>query len=192
MGAIEDQGEDQGEERGETCANGEGASSETAAQRGGAGVALRAAREFRGLSVAVVAKRAGVSPVTCYHVEAGVRRPRADVLARLLRVLEVPVYQWGAFLAMYEVEGAHGGCGMTQEDSTISWHPAGQLVRVRQERDRLRDEVVALRGDTACVYDPVVTRLLERNRFECRVCGRVTEAPTHAYYAPCRGPGGGV
>lgn len=85
------------EDQGETCAS-----------RGRAGAALRAARELRGLPVAVVAERAGVSPVTCYHVEAGVRRPRADVLARLLRVLEVPVYQWGEFLAMYEVKGAGG------------------------------------------------------------------------------------
>lgn len=59
--------------------------------------------------------------------------------------------------------------------------------RLRAERDRLRNEVVELRGDLKHDYQPVAVELGETMRFRCTRCGHETPAPTHAYFQPCRG-----
>jgi len=57
--------------------------------------------------------------------------------------------------------------------------------RLRQERDGLRDEVVALRGQKAHDYQPLETEIGERRRWKCTRCGDESEAPVHAYFNPC-------
>jgi transcriptional regulator with XRE-family HTH domain len=52
---------------------------------------LRLARESRGLSVAEVASRVGVSSVSIYFWEAGRVRPRLENLKALCKVLRLPV-----------------------------------------------------------------------------------------------------
>jgi len=52
---------------------------------------LRSARERRGLSVADVASRVGVSSVSIYFWEAGRVRPRIENLKVLCKVLGFPV-----------------------------------------------------------------------------------------------------
>jgi transcriptional regulator with XRE-family HTH domain len=52
---------------------------------------LRSARERRGLSVAEVAGRVGVSHVSIYFWEAGRVRPRIENLKALCKVLKLPV-----------------------------------------------------------------------------------------------------
>lgn len=51
------------------------------------GETIRTARHERGLSVAELAKKAGVDPVTIYGLEAGRRVPRAGTVSRLVRAL---------------------------------------------------------------------------------------------------------
>lgn len=64
----------------------------------------------------------------------------------------------------------------------------GQEQRLRAERDRLRNEVVALRGDVSHDYQPTEPSRTGKNQVECQHCGKVTAAPTHAYFDPCHGP----
>jgi transcriptional regulator with XRE-family HTH domain len=52
---------------------------------------LRDARATRGLSVAEVADRVGVSAVSIYYWESGRVRPRSENLAALCKVLKLPV-----------------------------------------------------------------------------------------------------
>lgn len=52
---------------------------------------LRSARESRGLSVAEVADRVGVSQASIYFWEGGRVRPRVDNLKALCKVLKLPV-----------------------------------------------------------------------------------------------------
>jgi hypothetical protein len=55
--------------------------------------------------------------------------------------------------------------------------------RLRDERDRLRNEVVALRGHRGHDYQPVEDQPLgERQVFVCTRCGHRSEAPVHAYF----------
>lgn len=63
------------------------------------------------------------------------------------------------------------------------------VTRLRAERDRLRNEVVALRGDKAHQYelDTSEGHLMRTNLFQCQVCGKATTAPVHAYFDPCPG-----
>ena len=64
--------------------------------------------------------------------------------------------------------------------------------RISSERDGLRDEVVRLRGDRPCVFTPLARELGQRNAWKCGNCEQVTEAPVHAYFAPCSGEPLGV
>ncbi|SRR5258708_40112566 len=48
---------------------------------------IRDARQARGLSVADLAKRAGVDPVTLYRVESGECNPRAATTSKLIKAL---------------------------------------------------------------------------------------------------------
>ena len=50
---------------------------------------LKKARERRKLTQAELAKRVGVHQVTIARLETGVRRPSADLLQRLAKVLKV-------------------------------------------------------------------------------------------------------
>lgn len=61
------------------------------------------------------------------------------------------------------------------------------IDRLRSERDRLRDEVVRLRGDVEHDYTPDLNpeRIGKALRFVCKVCGKETSTPTHAYFDPC-------
>jgi transcriptional regulator with XRE-family HTH domain len=52
---------------------------------------LRAARATRGLSVADVAERVGVSAVSIYYWESGRVRPRSENLTALCKVLKLPI-----------------------------------------------------------------------------------------------------
>jgi transcriptional regulator with XRE-family HTH domain len=52
---------------------------------------LRSARERRGLSVADVASRVGVSQASIYFWEGGHGRPRIENLKALCKVLKLPV-----------------------------------------------------------------------------------------------------
>lgn len=55
--------------------------------------------------------------------------------------------------------------------------------RLRAERDKLRNEVVALRGEQGHDYEPVEDQPLgERRRFVCTRCGHESEAPAHPYF----------
>jgi ribosome-binding protein aMBF1 (putative translation factor) len=51
------------------------------------GEKIRKARQDRGLSVADLAKRAGVDEVTIYRCESGERKPRAATLSKLIKTL---------------------------------------------------------------------------------------------------------
>jgi len=51
------------------------------------GEKVRSARQARGLSVADLAKRAGVDPVTIYRLESGERKPRAATLSKIIKTL---------------------------------------------------------------------------------------------------------
>ncbi len=53
------------------------------------GTVLKKARERRELTQAELAKRVGVHQVTIARLETGVRRPSADLLQRLAKVLKV-------------------------------------------------------------------------------------------------------
>ncbi len=53
------------------------------------GTVLKKARERRKLTQAALAKRLGVHQVTIARLETGTRRPSADLLQRLARVLKV-------------------------------------------------------------------------------------------------------
>lgn len=57
--------------------------------------------------------------------------------------------------------------------------------RLRAERDRLRNEVVELRGHQKHDYRLLSVELGETLRFICTRCGHETAAPTHAYFSPC-------
>ncbi len=50
---------------------------------------LKKARERRKLTQAALAKKVGVHQVTIARLETGVRRPSADLLQRLAKVLKV-------------------------------------------------------------------------------------------------------
>lgn len=61
------------------------------------------------------------------------------------------------------------------------------VERLRFERDKLRSEVVRLRGQWEHDYVVVEdTPLGDAMRFRCRRCGKETTTPTHAYFDPCR------
>lgn len=66
---------------------------------------------------------------------------------------------------------------------------AHTITRLRAERDRLRNEVVELRGDIPHEYEPDLSpeRLASTMQFRCSLCGRRTSTPTHAYFDPCPG-----
>ncbi len=53
------------------------------------GTVLKKARERRKLTQAALAKKVGVHQVTIARLETGVRRPSADLLQRLAKVLKV-------------------------------------------------------------------------------------------------------
>ena len=60
---------------------------------------LRLARETRGLTVAEVAQRAGVTPTAVYSWEAGRSRPRAENLSALCKVVRLPLAEAEAMTA---------------------------------------------------------------------------------------------
>ncbi len=53
------------------------------------GTVLKKARERRKLTQAALAKKVGVHQVTIARLETGVRRPSADLLRRLAKVLKL-------------------------------------------------------------------------------------------------------
>lgn len=59
------------------------------------------------------------------------------------------------------------------------------VARLRVERDRLRNEVVKLRGQHKHRYGAVSVEPGVRTLYECKRCGNVTSAPVHAYFHPC-------
>lgn len=56
--------------------------------------------------------------------------------------------------------------------------------RLREERDRLRNEVVQLRGGQGHDYKPDLSpeKLGERMLFTCSRCGHTSNAPVHPYF----------
>jgi len=65
---------------------------------------------------------------------------------------------------------------------------AHTIKRLREERDRLRNEVVALRGHVGHDYLPdLETDLGDTLQFHCERCGKVSTAPVHGYFDPCSG-----
>jgi transcriptional regulator with XRE-family HTH domain len=60
---------------------------------------LRLAREARGLTVAEVAERAGVTPMAVYNWEAGRSRPRAQNLSAVCKVVRLPLAEAEAMTA---------------------------------------------------------------------------------------------
>ena len=51
------------------------------------GEKIKAGRQERGLSVAELAAKAGVDPVTIYRLESGQRKPRAATVSKLVKTL---------------------------------------------------------------------------------------------------------
>jgi hypothetical protein len=61
------------------------------------------------------------------------------------------------------------------------------LDRLRFERDKLRSEVVRMRGEREHNYEALTDGPLgEAMQFRCKNCGKVTATPTVAYFDPCR------
>ncbi len=60
---------------------------------------LRLAREARGLTVAQVAERAGVTPMAVYNWETGRSRPRPGNLSVLCKVVRLPLAEAEAMTA---------------------------------------------------------------------------------------------
>jgi hypothetical protein len=56
------------------------------------------------------------------------------------------------------------------------------LARLRGERDRLRNEVVALRGTVPHAWRLNEGLLSDRIEYECEACGQKTGAPVHPYF----------
>lgn len=73
--------------------------------------------------------------------------------------------------------------GVTTEPAEVA-KPRDTLARIRAERDRLRDEVVRLRGDGAHNYiaDPEDTSPSGKQIHRCVDCGAGSEAPVHPYF----------
>jgi transcriptional regulator with XRE-family HTH domain len=61
---------------------------------------LRLAREARGLSVAEVAERAGVTPMAVYNWEAGRSRPRAQNLSAICKIVRLPLAEAESMTAL--------------------------------------------------------------------------------------------
>jgi hypothetical protein len=66
---------------------------------------------------------------------------------------------------------------MSPEEQTIT--------RLREERGRLRNEVVALRGDVDHDYTMLERDLGLTTLYQCQRCGKETSAPTHTYFDSC-------
>lgn len=58
-------------------------------------------------------------------------------------------------------------------------------IRLRTERDRLRNEVVELRGHRDHVWDMLDVEPGERQRWRCAGCGKESNAPAHPYFNHC-------
>jgi len=88
---------------------------------------------------------------------------------------------------------AYRDAGYIVDDEGVVWGPSPILaevnktrfLRIEAERDRLRNEVVELRGHVACDFEPVEVKFGERQRWRCSRCNKDTDVPTHAYFAPC-------
>lgn len=74
------------------------------------------------------------------------------------------------------------------EDPLKAGAAAERTKRIEAERDRLRDEVVALRGDVPHDWLPLDhkdTSPSGKQLFRCGRCGHATPAPVHAYFGAC-------
>jgi len=73
-----------------------------------------------------------------------------------------------------------------QEDPDRAAHT---IDRLRAERDKLRNEVMALRGHVAHDHKPDLdpAKLGQTMQFTCSRCGHVSSAPVHGYFDPCPG-----
>ena len=64
-------------------------------------------------------------------------------------------------------------------------HLTDLIGRLRAERNRLRDEIVAMRGEGEHDYVMVERELGLTTLYQCQMCGKETSAPTHAYFDSC-------
>lgn len=129
---------------------------------------LRSWREAEGitqseLSLRLQERGVSLSDSSISLVESGKRSPRLDELAAWVDVFGVTL---------------GGALGIESTSTRLA-------ERLRSERDRLRREVVELRGHAPHDYVLVETRLGERMRWSCRRCGVETVAPVDAYFDPC-------